>query len=231
MAEQGDKKSRPDLGSVKLEVMKRLKGLGSGFSGLLERIRSAGSLDSMKEKLKDAEAANAIKHSEVSEKLAEVAADIKRKKILYEKATPAEKNVLKDNLRMQLSRFNGLKRQASVFSENIRILSGVIGRINEIAAYKLAGPVSEDMIDEVADVIEEHAAEAEGRAEASRDLEKAGKRRDIETAGEDFESLLAEFDEESIPGLDPEDDSSRKEDAAREKKKKDKQDSISDADE
>ena len=89
-----------------------------------------------------------------------------------------------------LSDYKAQERTLGILLENERALGMVRSRLEEVLAYGMAG-VNEDMIDDVTDRVDEAADEAEGRFDALRDLERAGKRREREG---DSENLWDELD-------------------------------------
>ena len=117
------------------------------------------------------------------------------KKKAYAKAAPARKRILEAELKSALAEYKAAERELAVLLENEAVLAQVKGRIREAISYGKAG-VDEIQIDELVDEIEEHVAEAEGRLDAMRDLEKAGRRRERESDHEALMTELAAFDEE-----------------------------------
>ena len=75
-------------------------------------------------------------------------------------------------------------------------MSLVKGRLGEITAYGMK-TISESSIDDIIEELEQAVDEAEGISDASRDLEKAGKRREREDDKENLWDALAAFDEDA----------------------------------
>ncbi len=176
-----------------LEIVRKL---GGGAGELWKRLRKTKSPQEMIDELAAGLDANRQRRETVSARIENLHARIVAKKQEHASAGKARQRILEAELRSLLAEYKTAERELNVLLENERVLSQVCGRMNEMLAYDLAG-VSEDLIDDVALDIEEKAAEADGRLDASRDLEKAGRRRSREADGEGLWDALSEFDEES----------------------------------
>ena len=102
-----------------------------------------------------------------------------------------------------LSSYRATERELKVLLENEAVLSQTRGRMQEVLAYGMAG-VTETQIDDVIDEIEESVEVAEGRLDATRDLEKAGRRRERASEKESLQEQLGEFDEAGSSTLEEE---------------------------
>lgn len=116
------------------------------------------------------------------------------KKKDYQGAPPARQRLLKVELQSLLARYKGLEREFAILSENERSIETVKSRFLEILAYGRRGRVNEDMVDRLADDVDDAAENAEGIQDALADLERSGKRK--ERGDGDFDAALAEFDGE-----------------------------------
>ena len=177
-----------------------LKKLGGGAIDLLSRLKKDNSpqamLNSIEEKLNQ----NKECKAPLSESLQQIYNKIIRKKEMFQKAPRAMKSILEAELQALMTEYKSVEREYKVILENERVLNQVKGRLKEAAAYGMAG-VNEDQIDDVALDLEDMVDDAEGRLDALRDLEKAGRRRERESDKEDFYEALAAFDVEEEGGL------------------------------
>ncbi|MFH0909546.1 MAG: hypothetical protein V1929_12370 [bacterium] len=181
-----------------------VKKLGAGAADLLGKLKKDKSPQAMLATMEQSIDANQKRREDVSGRVERLHNEIVEKKKAYATAAPARKRILEAELRSKLSEYKASERELSVLLENERVLSQVKGRLYEVVSYGMAG-VTEAQIDDVIDEIEEAVAEAEGRADASRDLEKAGRRRERESDKDDFLSQLGEFGGDAEPsGLDKE---------------------------
>jgi hypothetical protein len=122
---------------------------------------------------------------------------IVEKKTALKQASRARQDILQEELKSLLTRYNAAKRTYKILLENERNMALVKGRLEEVAAYGET-PVSEALMDEVIDSIEEASDQAEGVADAARDLEKAGRRRERESDTDDLMEALAAFDDDAF---------------------------------
>lgn len=177
----------------------RLAGkLGTGTADLLRRMKKDRSPQAMIESLDTDLAVNASRREEVSGRVERLYRDIASKKAEHQKAPKARQRVLEAELRSMLSTYKAAERELKILLENERNLSLVKGRLNEVAAYGMAG-VSETVIDDVIDNIEDKVVDAETVADAARDLEKAGRRKERESDREDLWTELDAFGEANAP--------------------------------
>ncbi|OQC16909.1 MAG: hypothetical protein BWX73_00430 [Lentisphaerae bacterium ADurb.Bin082] len=114
-------------------------------------------------------------------------------------APPARQRILQAELTAQLAQYRGLERQYRILLDNERHVHTVRNRLQEMTLYGMAA-VDEKLVDVVTDDIDEAADEAEGREDAIRDLERAGKRRDQDS---DPATLLQQLDEFALPTSEP----------------------------
>ena len=196
-----EEKKTPKAGTAK-KVMKealRLAGrLGSGAADLLRRLKKDRSPQAMIETLDKDLSTNTARREEVSGRVERLYRDIASKKAEYQKAPKARQRVLEAELRSMLSTYKAAERELNILLENERNLSLIKGRLNEVAAYGMAG-VSEELIDDVIEDIEDKVSEAEAVTDAARDLEKAGRRKDREGEREDLWAELDDFGEAERP--------------------------------
>ncbi len=185
------------------EALRLVGKLGAGAAELLGRLKKDRSPEAMLATLDERLAKNTARREDVSGRVERLHREITAKKTEYQKAPKARQRILEAELRSMLSTYKAAERELNILLDNERNLSLVKGRVNEVAAYGMAG-VSESIIDDVIDDIEDKVADAEAVADAARDLEKAGRRRD---RAEDSEALWAElgdFGETEKPGVLPE---------------------------
>ena len=191
----------PKAGNAKKAMKEaiRIAGkLGSGAADLLRRMKKDRSPEAMIRTLDENTSANTARREEVSGRVERVYHEIAAKKAEYQKAPKARQRILEAELRSLLSTYKASERELNILLENERNLSLIKGRLNEVAAYGMSG-VSEILIDDVIDDIEAKVTEAEAVADATRDLEKAGKRKQREEDTEDLWTALGEFGEEEQP--------------------------------
>ena len=196
-----EEKKTPKAGTAKKAMKEalRLAGrLGSGAADLLRRLKKDRSPQAMIETLDKDLSANTARREEVSGRVERLYRDIASKKGEYQKAPKARQRVLEAELRSMLSTYNAAERELNILLENERNLSLIKGRLNEVAAYGMAG-VSEELIDDVIEDIEDKVSEAEAVTDAARDLEKAGRRKDREGEREDLWAELDDFGDAERP--------------------------------
>ena len=174
-------------------AIRLVKKMGAGAADLLRRLKKDKSPQAMLDSIDASVAANAQRREGVSARLEKAHADIVAKKEAYAKAAPARRRILEAELKSLLAGYKAAERELTVLLENERVLSQVRGRMMEVLSYGMAG-VTELQIDELADEIEAAAADAEGRTDAARELEKAGRRRERDSDRETFLDELEEFE-------------------------------------
>lgn len=198
MSESEDKSaaSPVDAGKARKAMKQTLalvKKLGTGAVALLKKLRKDRSPEAMSATLDVQLSANRVRREEISGQVERLYNEIAAKKKAYATAPKARQRILEAELKSLLSTYKTAERELGILLENEKNLGLVKGRLNEVTAYGMAG-VSEAMIDDVIDEIEEKVSEAEGVGDASRDLEKAGKRRERESDTEDLWEQLGDFD-------------------------------------
>ena len=192
------RKSKIDSQKVKkalVETFSLLKRAGGGAIELLRRLKKDKSPAAMLKNVEDASAANKQRREGVSAHVDQLHRDIVAKKGQFAKASPMQKRILEKELGALVASYEAAERELTVLLENEKVLSQVKGRLMEVSAYGLAG-VEEGRIDELIDEVEEAVASAEGRTDAARDLEKAGRRREREDDHDSLMDKLAMFGDE-----------------------------------
>ncbi len=184
--------------SATLQIVRKL---GTGAGDLWKRLRKSKTPQEMLDELGAGLDANRARRESVSARVEELHGKIAAKKKEHAAAGKARQRILEAELRSMLTEYKAAERELNVLLENERVLSQVRGRMNEMLAYDMAG-IGEDFIDDVAVDIEDRVADAEGRMDASRDLEKAGRRRDRESDREDLWASLGEFDDAPVATAD-----------------------------
>jgi len=185
------------------ETLDRVRKLGAGASALLGRLKKDRSPEAMMGTMDESLAANRTRREQASARVETLYGEIVAKKRAYKAAPAARRRILEAELKSKLTEYKAAERELKVLLENERVLAQVKGRLNEMIAYDMAG-VTEELIDDVALDIEDRASEAEARMDASRDLERAGARRERESDREDLLATLDEFDEDAPSALDGE---------------------------
>ncbi len=184
--------------SATLQIVRKL---GTGAGDLWKRLRKSKTPQEMLDELGTGLDANRARRESVSARVEELHGKIAAKKKEHAAAGKARQRILEAELRSMLTEYKAAERELNVLLENERVLSQVRGRMNEMLAYDMAG-IGEDFIDDVAVDIEDRVADAEGRMDASRDLEKAGRRRERESDREDLWDALGEFDDAPVATAD-----------------------------
>lgn len=182
------------------ESLKLLKKLGSGAGGLIARLRKTKSPQEMIEELESAQKINQKKRAEISSRLEDLYNVIASGKKNLASAAPARRRIIEMELKAKLKEYQAKERTLGILLENEQTLSLVLGRMEEVQVYGLSG-INEDFIDNVADQLDEAADDAEDRLDATRDLERAGRRRERDSGDEDLMAALEGFGdpEESSP--------------------------------
>ncbi len=201
------------------EALKAAKAAGGGLAGLYAKIQYARSPQAMQDTLNENLSKNTARREEVSSKLESVHNRIVQLKTQYETAPPARKRTLQMELKALMGEYKNLEGEFKILLENETVLGKVRGRFMETLAYDLRG-ISEKHIDKITDKIEDKVDDAEDVMDAVADLEAAGKRKDREDDGFDFDAELAAFGDEAIsmdigeadepPAVQPEDVSEEK---------------------
>ena len=190
-----DKQQKQKARNIMNSTMTALKKAGVFAGDLMSRLKKDDSPEAMLKTLEEGLAANRTQREQAAGRVEALHGQIVAGKKNLATASPARKKIVETELRSRLAEYKSAENQLSVLLENERVLSTVQGRLLEVVSYGLA-TVTEDQIDDVVDRIEEAVSEAEGRLSATRDLEKAGKRRDREQDTEQLMDELAAFDEE-----------------------------------
>lgn len=186
------KKKAQSIMKTSMEALKKVGGLAGD---LMARLKKDESPEAMLKTLDEGLKVNRQRREEAASQVEALHKDIVAKKKTYATAAPARKKIIETELKSLLAGYKSAESQLTVLLENERVLSTVKGRMMEVISYGLA-TVTEDQIDDVVDRIDEAVEEAEGRMSATRDLEKAGKRREREDDTEQLWDTLAGFDEE-----------------------------------
>jgi hypothetical protein len=172
------------------ETLRYIGTLGKGIAGKLMKLGKAKTPQEMIDELESQHEGNRLRREATSQKLETLYSQIAQKKKAHAAAPKARQRVLEMELKGLLSDYKAQERTLGILLENERAIGMVRSRLGEVLAYGMAG-VNEDMIDDVTDRVDDAADEAEGRFDALRDLERAGKRRERES---DSESLWDELD-------------------------------------
>ena len=168
--------------------------LGGSVKALWAKIHPDRSPVAMLATLNESLAGNKNRLGEMKPELDRIYSEIVAKKKEYQSAAPVRQRLLKIELQTLMARYKGLEREFTILCENERSIETVKGRFLEVLAYGLRGKLDTDMVDRLADTIDDKLDEAEDIQDALSDLERAGKRTD--RASDDFEAELAGFDGE-----------------------------------
>ena len=191
------KKPKVDSQKVKkvlVETFSILKRAGGGAIDLLRKLKKDKSPAAMLKNVEEASVANKQRREGVSARLKKLHKDVVAKKGELAKASPMQKRILEKEIGAMIAEYEAAERELTVLLENEKVLSQVKGRLMEVSAYGMAG-VDEDRIEDLIDEVEEAVASAEGRSDAARDLDKAGKRREREDDRDNLMDKLAMFGE------------------------------------
>jgi hypothetical protein len=184
--------------------------IGAGVKGLWSKIHVDRSPEAMLGSLHGSLDENRARRERVTAEMEALHVQIADKKKAYESASPVRQRMLKTELQTLMANYKSLEREFMLLSENEQTILTVKGRFMELIAHGLRGQVSEDLIDRLADDIEEKAGDAESVQDAMGDLDRAGRRRDREAG--DFDAELAAFGETKDESQEPEDRSQKTED-------------------
>lgn len=197
-----ERKAKVDPQKVKkalVETFALLKRAGGGAIELLKKLKKDKSPAAMLKNIEEAAAANQERREGVAARVRKMHQDIVARKKAYAVASPMQKRILEKELGALVAGYEAAERELTVLLENEKVLSQVKGRLMEVSAYGMAG-VEESRIDELIDDVEDAVASAEGRIDAARDLDKAGRRRERESDQSDLMDKLAMFGEEEDAG-------------------------------
>ncbi|MBP5543600.1 MAG: hypothetical protein ILM98_05965 [Kiritimatiellae bacterium] len=172
--------------------------LGAGVASLVKKLSSVQDPQEMIDSFGAALEANRQRREPLQTRYEALFAEIAAKKKLWVAAPPARKKILELELRSLLSEYQGLERQLTAYFENERTLVTVRTRVEEIVALEMR-KVSENQIDRLTDKLDDAVDDAEDVNGALSDLEKAGARREGDSAS--LEEALSGFD---LDGLTPE---------------------------
>lgn len=168
--------------------------LGGGVKALWAKIHPDRSPEAMLVALDASLAGNKRRLDEMKPVLDQVYREIVAKKKDYQGAAPARQRLLKVELQTLMARYKSLEREFAILNENERSIEMVRGRFLEVLAHGMRGNLDADLVDRLADDIEEKTDEAEDVQDALGDLERAGRRKD--RSSDDFDAELAGFDGE-----------------------------------
>ena len=177
--------------------------LGAGAGALIKKLKKDRSPEAMIQTLDQGLDTNRPRREAAAQRLEELYNEITTKKREHAAAPKARQRVLEAELQSKLAEYKTREREFKVLLENERTLNQVRGRLSEMIAYGMAA-VTEDLIDDVAVDLEEAVIDAEARADAARDLEKAGRRRESEGEAESMWEQLDEFEIETPAAAEPE---------------------------
>lgn len=167
-----------------------VKRLGGGAGELLRKLKKDRSPQAMVSTIDEDLGRIQSRREEVATRIESLHSGIVAKKREYAGAAKARQRIIEMELKSRLSEYKAAERELGLLLEKERVLTTVRGRINEIDAYGMSR-LTEDTIDDITDSIEDHASDADGILSATRDLEKAGRRRESDS---DTESLWEELD-------------------------------------
>jgi hypothetical protein len=177
------------------ETMRYIGSMGKGLAAKLMKLGKAKTPQEMIDELENQHVDNRTRREMTSERLEALHTQIAKKKKAHAAAPKARQRILEMELKGLLTDYKSQERTLGILLENERALGMVRSRLEEVLAYGMAG-VSEDTIDDVTDRVDDAADEAEGRFDALRDLERAGKRREREGDSENFWDELEGFGDE-----------------------------------
>ena len=169
--------------------------LGGGVKALWSKIHPDRSPTAMLATLNANQTANRARLDQMKPELDGVYREIVAKKKDYQSSSPARQRILKIELQTLMARYKSLEREFTILSENERSIEAVKGRFLEVLAYDKRGALNANMVDGLADNLDDKAEEAEDIQDSLADLERAGKRKD-RAGDEDFDAALAGFDGE-----------------------------------
>ena len=168
--------------------------LGGGVKALWTKIHPDRSPSAMLATLNENLEGNHKRLGEMKPELDSIYREIVAKKKEYQSAAPVRQRLLKIELQTLMARYKGLEREFTILCENERSIETVKSRFLEVLAYDLRGKLDVNMVDRLADTVDDKTEEAEDIQDALGDLERAGKRTDRDAS--DFDAELAGFDGE-----------------------------------
>ena len=168
--------------------------LGGGVKALWAKIHPDRSPSAMLATLNENLEGNHKRLGEMKPELDSIYREIVAKKKEYQSAAPVRQRLLKIELQTLMARYKGLEREFTILCENERSIETVKSRFLEVLAYDLRGKLDVNMVDRLADTVDDKTEEAEDIQDALGDLERAGKRTDRDAS--DFDAELAGFDGE-----------------------------------
>lgn len=186
----------PRASSAMSETLRLIQKMGSGAGDLLARLKRSKTPRDMAAELEGTLATNRERREAVSARLESLYTGIQAKKEEYAKAPKARQRILEAELRSMLADYKAQERTLNILLSNERNVSTVLSRMEEVAAYGMAG-LTEDIVDDVTDAIDEAATEADAVSGAIRDLEKAGRSRASTQSEDNLWDELADFDSDS----------------------------------
>ncbi len=172
-----------------------MRKVGQGTTALIKKVRKDRSPAAMIAAIDAQLEQTAARKDQAAAEVEALHGRIMAKKAEFKSASKARQEILEAELKSLLISYNAAKRTYKILLENEQHMSLVKGRLGEVGAYGTT-PVSESLIDDVIESLETAADEAEGVADAARDLEKAGKRREREDDKESLWDALAMFEED-----------------------------------
>lgn len=176
------------------ETLAFVQRMGRSAGDLFKRLTKSKTPQDMADSL-DAQLTDMrTRRESASKRLETLYSEIARKKAEFASAPKARQRVLELELQTRLSEYKTAENTVAILLENERHLALARGRLDEVLAYGASG-VSEDVLDDLTDQIDEAAELAEGRSDAARDLERAGKRRQRESDSTGLWDALADFGE------------------------------------
>lgn len=174
-------------------ALKALGRLGTGFVGLLKSLKTqeqdpAAMLQSFEDHL----AANQTRRQEAQARYDRMETDLRAKVALHGKVAPSRRALLERELLTIKSGLDAAGRELTILLGNERSLMAIEGKVRQMLAYRMAG-VTEDQLDDIAIRVDEDADEAQGIQDATRDLERVGGERQVESDRDALSSLLADY--------------------------------------
>jgi len=186
---------------VMQDTLKMVAGLGGRAKTLLVSLKKDSSPEAMLATLDERLKANALRREPVAQRMEELYAKIAADKKKFAAAPPARKRIIEIELKNTLSQYKSAEKEYAVLLENEQVLSQLHGAVSEKVAYGLVG-INEDTIDDMAADLEDAVDSAEARLDATRDLEKAGRRRDRHGNSDALWDELNGFGDEGDTGAD-----------------------------
>ena len=131
--------------------------LGGGIKALWSKIHPDRSPTAMLATLNESLSGNRRRLDEMKPEIDRIYGEIVTKKKEYQSAAPVRQKLLKIELQTLMARYKGLEREFSILCENERSIETVKGRFLEVLAYGLRGKLDTDMVDRLADSIDDKA--------------------------------------------------------------------------